>query len=249
MSKFATLLLIAVLAVSSLIMVSSAFAQSTTKPSVPEFTLKYVDYSYDVPPKTTTSTDPYTNETITTTIPGSHVENKTVEVTINNNIGASYFNFRFKGRYENENEWRYHPFSPSALGYMLPDAYSVPYKASTSSYTVAALPSYFFKDISEGGEVDVQVQALFGDFRAEPYVHIGLPFATYDFYFEGTTSGWSSTQTITVGEGQTPTSPSSTMPTPHSGLQAEQEIIIGVAIVAVVVGVGLGLLIYLIKRK
>ena len=251
MSKFATLLLIAVLAVSGLIMVSSAFAQSTTKPSVPEFTLKYVDYSYDVPPKTTTSTDPYTNETITTTIPGSHVENKTVEVTINNNIGASYFNFRFKGRYENENEWRYHPFSPSALGYMLPDAYSVPYKASTSSYTVAALPAYFFKDISEGGEVDVQVQALFGDFRAEPYGP-GIPpktGPTYDFYFEGTTSDWSSTQTITIGEGQTPTSPSLTTPTPHSGLQAEQEIIIGVAIVAVVVGAGLGLLIYLIKRR
>jgi hypothetical protein len=250
MSKFATLLLMAVLAVSGLIMVSSAFAQSITKPSVPEFTLKYVDYSYDVPPKTTTSTDPYTNETITTTIPGSHVENKTIEVTINNNIGASYFNFRYKGRYENENEWRYYPFSPSSLGYMLPDAYSVPYKASTSDYTVAALPSYFFKDITEGGEVNVQVQALFGDFRAVPYVHLApLPAPTYDFYFEGTASNWSSTQTITISDSQTPTSPSSTTPTPPSGLQAEQEIIIGVAIVAVVVGAGLGLLIYLIKRK
>jgi hypothetical protein len=264
MSKLATLLLVAVLAVSSLIMVSSAFAESST-PSVPEFILKYADYSYDVPPKTTTSTDPYTNETITTTIPGRHVENKTIEATINN-IGASYYNFRYKGYYENENEWRYHPFSPSSLGYMLPDAYSVPYKASTSSYTVAALPSYFFKDISEGGEVDVQVQALFGDFRAVLYGP-GIPpksGPTYDFYFEGTTSDWSSTQTIQIGESQaatlspvtptptapnTPTSPTSTAPTPNSGLQAEQEIIIGVAIVAVVIGAGLGLLIYLIKRK
>jgi hypothetical protein len=220
--------------------------------SVPEFTLKYVDYSYDVPPKATITTDPYTNETLTTTIPGRHVENKTIEATINNNIGASYYNFRYKGRYENE--WRYYPFYPnSSLPYFFADAYSVPYQASTSSYTVAALPSYFFKNI-EHGEVDVQVQALFGDFRAEPFGHIGLPAPTYDFYFEGTTSDWSGTQTTTIGGIQTPTpSPATTPtppPTPYSEVQlTEQEIIIGVAAVAVVIGAGLGFLIYLIKRK
>jgi hypothetical protein len=251
-SKLATLMLITVLATSSLIILSSAFAQSPT-PSVPEFTLKYADYSYDVPPKTTSTTDPYTNETITTTIPGHHVENKTIEVTINNNIGASYYNFRYKGHYENENEWRYHPFSPSSLGYTLPDAYSVPYQASTSDYTVAALPSYFFKDITVGGEVDVQVQALFGDFRAVPYGHIlPLPAPTYDFYFEGTASDWSNTQTIKIGETQSATPSPSTTPisTPYQEpQQTEQEIIIGAAIAAVAIGAGLGLLIYLIKRK
>jgi hypothetical protein len=167
-----------------------------------------------------------------------YVDN-TIQAEIRNNIGASYYNFRYKGRYENENEWRYHPFSPSALGYMLPDAFSVPYQASTSDYTVAALPSYFFKDITVGGEVDVQVQALFGDFRAEPYVHIthvGGP--TYDFYFEG------ETQSATPSPSTTPIS------TPYQEpQQTEQEIIIGAAIAAVVIGAGLGLLIYLIKRK
>jgi hypothetical protein len=181
-----------------------------------------------------------------------YVDN-TIQAEIRNNIGASYYNFRYKGRYENENEWRYHPFSPSALGYMLPDAFSVPYQASTSDYTVAALPSYFFKDITVGGEVDVQVQALFGDFRAEPYVHItpvGGP--TYDFYFEGTASDWSNTQTIKIGETQSATPSPSTTPisTPYQEpQQTEQEIIIGAAIAAVVIGAGLGLLIYLIKRK
>jgi hypothetical protein len=70
--KPATLLLITVLAVSSLIMVSSAFAQSITKPSVPEFTLVLVDSSYDVP--TTYSIDPYTGENVTHN--GYHVEDK-----------------------------------------------------------------------------------------------------------------------------------------------------------------------------
>jgi hypothetical protein len=242
----------------STLAVAVFFGKVHAQPSVPEFTLKYADYSYDVPPKTTTTTDPYTNETITTTIPGYHVENKTIEATINNNIGASYYNFRYKGHYENE--WRYYPFDPnSSLPYFLSDSYSVPYQASTSSYTVAALPSIFFKDIRVGGEVDVQVQALFGDFRAEPFGHIGLPAPTYDFYFEGTTSDWSDTQTVTIGESQTPTpspqpTPSPTTSPSHTPYnepqQAEQlEVILGVAIVVAVIVVGLGLLIYLIKRK
>jgi hypothetical protein len=246
----------------SALAVAVLFGIVHAKPSVPEFTLQYVDYSYDVPPTTTSTTDPYTNETITTAIPGYHVENKTIQATINNNIGASYYNFRYKGRYEDE--WRYHPFRNGSLGYMLPDAFYVPYQASTSDYTVAALPSYFFKDIPVGGEVDVQVQALFGDFRAEPYVHItpvGGP--TYDFYFEGTTSDWSKTQTIKIGEIQLPTPSPATTPTPtppnfgstsppnHEPLLTPEQlgIIVGVAITAAVICAGLGLLIYLIKRK
>jgi hypothetical protein len=221
------------------------------RPSVPEFTLEYVDNSYDVPPTTTSATDPYTNETINTTIPGYHVENKTIEATINSNIGASYYNFRYKGHYENE--WRYYPFDPSSsLPYFLSDSYSVPYQASASSYTVAALPSIFFKDIRVGGEVDVQVQALFGDFRAEAFGHIGLPAPTYDFYFEGTTSDWSDTQTVTIGESRTPTPSPETTPTStpyQEPQQKEQEIIIGAAIAAAVIVAGLGFLIYSIKRK
>jgi hypothetical protein len=228
------------------LVVTVLFGTVHAQPSIPELTLKFVDYSYDVPPKTTTTIDPYTNETITTTIPGYHVENKTIEAIINNNIGASYYNFRYKGHYENE--WKYYPFSPSSSGYSLPDTYSVPYKASNSSYTVAALPSYFFNDI-ERGEVDVQVQALFGDFRAVPYGHIlPLPAPTYDFYFEGTTSNWSETQTITIGESLNPIpSPTST---PYQESQpTEQEVIVGTVITVAVIGAGLGLLLYLIKRK
>ena len=50
MSKLASLLLISVLTVVSLIAVmpKPAFA-SITKPSVPEFTVKLIDSSYDVP--------------------------------------------------------------------------------------------------------------------------------------------------------------------------------------------------------
>lgn len=60
-------------------MVKSAFS-SITKPSVPEFTVKLVDSSYDVP--TTYSIDPYTGQNVTHA--GSHVESRTLDVKIKN---------------------------------------------------------------------------------------------------------------------------------------------------------------------
>ena len=59
-SKGFSLPLVVILAVSSLIMVESAFAQSIPKPSVPEFTLKYVDNSHNVLP--IYGVDPYTGK-------------------------------------------------------------------------------------------------------------------------------------------------------------------------------------------
>lgn len=175
---------------------------------VTEFSLKYVDHSYDIAPTETHSKDPYTGETITTTVPGYHVENKTVDVTIKNPSGATYYNFRWKGTFENE--WKYSPYNPNRgkLAYFIPDGYSVPFQASKSAYSTFSL--YFLpKTITPGGSIDVQVQALYGNFRAEPYVHAGWVDApTYDFYFEGETSEWSSTQTITIPQ----TTPSPSVP-------------------------------------
>jgi hypothetical protein len=212
MTKRVTLLLIVISIVSSLILAKAAPASAST-PAVPEFTLEYVDYSYDVPPATTSTTDPYTNETTTTTVPGYHVENKIWEATIKNNIGASYYNFRYKGHYEEE--WSYYPSDPDSIrGYNHYDAFSVPCQASDSDYTVISL-TFLPKSIPEGGQVDIQVQALFGNYDAVPYGHIQpMPAPTYDFYFNGTTSDWSATQTITFGESQASTPSPAITPTP-----------------------------------
>lgn len=75
-SKVSTSILTIILVASSLLLAPLANAQTTPKPSVPEFTLKYVDNSYDVPSTTTSTTDPYTGKTITTTTPGYRIEKK-----------------------------------------------------------------------------------------------------------------------------------------------------------------------------
>jgi hypothetical protein len=88
MRKILTLILVAVLAASSLAIVGNVAGAS--KPSVPEFTLKFIDTSYDVPSTTTTTTDPYTGKQTVTTHDGYHVQNGTIDVKIKNQPFTPY---------------------------------------------------------------------------------------------------------------------------------------------------------------
>ena len=106
-SKGFSVLLVVILAVSSLIMVESASAQSTPKSFVPTFTVQYIVYTSYIAP--TTTINPYTGQNETTSY-GSQVDNQTMEFTIKNqpfipytdssgNYIGLYYNFRFKGHY------------------------------------------------------------------------------------------------------------------------------------------------------
>jgi hypothetical protein len=190
--SFLTVLLIA----ASLTLGNSVFAASTH--ATPTFTVRVVAYPYDVVPQPTSSTDPWTGETSTSTIPGYHVANISTEVVIKNVAGATFYNFRFKPYYSGD--WSYEPYPPD--DYFVSDGIGVPYQASTSEYTVIPLTFLMHQSITEGGQVDIQVQALFGSWDAEYFGHIFLPFPTYDFTYHGDVSGWSATQTITYNSSE-----------------------------------------------
>jgi hypothetical protein len=89
MSRTTIIALILILATSNIMWIESASAQAISKPSIPEFSLKYVDHSYDVP--TTYGIDPYTGKTIITQ-EGYRVQNNSVEVIIKNQAFTSYRN-------------------------------------------------------------------------------------------------------------------------------------------------------------
>jgi hypothetical protein len=208
-----TLLLTSAIIFSIIISTQTVSAQTTPNPIVTQFSLQYLDESYDTPSQTTSTMDPYTGQTSSTTTPSYHIKYEVIQVTIVNPPGATYYNFRYKGHYGGS--WNYEPSDPNAsLPYFISDSFSVPYKASTSSTTVCKIPLTEILSATPGGSIDIQVQALYGGFRAEPYVHVidvGGP--TYDFYFEGTTSDWSSTQTVTYDQSTStplPTFPEST---------------------------------------
>ena len=118
MSKCATLLFIAILTASSLVMIKATPASAATKPSVPEFTVELVDSSYDVP--TTYSIHPYTGEKVTHE--GYHVELRTLEIRIKsdmpNDIEGFYYNIRWKGHFEEE----WHEFYRASNGFLRRDS-------------------------------------------------------------------------------------------------------------------------------
>jgi hypothetical protein len=254
-------------------MVHSVFAESIPKPSLPEFRVKFVNASYTV-----TTTNAYTGLDET-----KQISNNSIEITITNQpFGYSdyqiYHNFRVKPRFA-DNWTEVYPLRTFASSYdgdynfsyaeYINDA-SVP--QSKSSYTIvtfSVVPTELYlgsgydvegtslRAIPDGSQLDFQAEALVGhssqrwvsDHALYPW--LGGQYTPAVAYDE--TSGWSNTETVTIGESQTPTpSPSKTpIPTPSQEPQQTEplEIIIGVAIVAVVIGAGLGLLIYLIKRK
>jgi len=103
--------LLLIIVVLSLTLSETALA-SIPKPSVPQFTVKLFDSSYDVP--ATTTIDPYTGKTVTP--PAAHIEARTIEIAIENEPFTSfwiqkgganwsvsyYYNIRYKGHFEED---------------------------------------------------------------------------------------------------------------------------------------------------
>ncbi|MCW4044058.1 MAG: hypothetical protein NWE94_00900 [Candidatus Bathyarchaeota archaeon] len=251
---------ILVLSMSSLIAfkVQSASA-AFEKPSIPEFTVELIDSSYNIP--ATTTTDPYTGQIVTH--PSQCIEARTIEIRIKNvpfspfeiKNGSNtytvqfYYNIRFKGHFEEE--WR-EPYNPNLNGY--PGRDSGPETvislqgeySHTEGLKLTPDRAGFYATFPPNAQVDFQVEAMIG------YIHhvVALPFSAD--VFEGETSGWSETQTITVDAASTVLSPDGATATPTEGAtdsdvypQTRQlTAILGVVIIAIVVGVTLGLLYY-----
>jgi hypothetical protein len=70
------------------------------------------------------------------------------------------------------------------------------------------------------------------------------------WFFEGETSDWSNTQTITIEEVPTPSPETTPTPTPYNEPQStEKELIFGVAVTVAVISVGLVLFFTLSKEN
>jgi len=226
-SKSFALFFILIMAISSLslMMVKPAYAQSIPTPSVPEFTVQY-HFNIIAP---TYTINPYTgqNETVST---GPSPYNQTIEFTIKNqpftpytdsngnNINL-YYNFAFKGQFETN--WNYYPFNYDDSSY--PDGWAsgwangtAPwyYSSSNSTYTVVSINEIYLEDpaiqdmpFPNGAQVDFQVQAKIG-FLSPQANEAGAEFEV----FNGQTSNWSNTQTVTINQVLSSPSPTATVP-------------------------------------
>jgi hypothetical protein len=132
-SKLAGPLLIIVLILSSLTIVGSAFAQSISKPSVPDFTVKAVANTLEVT-----------------------IENQPLAPYENGSYPSLYYMFRFKDHNTEEGFWDYDP-----IYFVGHSTYGGYYKESDSEFTVVSLSleGHHFPS----GQIDIQAIALVGN--------------------------------------------------------------------------------------
>jgi len=227
--------------------VSASAESSISKPSVPEFTVKFVNASYSV-----TTTNPYTGLEETELI-----SNNKIEITINNQpFGYSdfqiYYNIRVKPHFEGD--WiEVYPLRNRTSSYNEDGTFSYSQyinddsaPQSESSFTSITFPvvptelylasgydiqrcysgadgqegTYFavLSAIPDGAQLDFQVEASVGHY-AQVYVN-DHPLAPYPIgHYEQAvafdmTSGWSSTQTITI-DGNAPTTTPTASPSQY----------------------------------
>ena len=243
-SKGLSLLLIVILALTILIRVESVSAQSVPKPSVPEFTAKFMNASYSV-----TTTNLYTgvNET-------QLISNNSIEITINNQPLENsnykiYYNIRAKPHFA-ENWTEVYATQNRTSSYIDGTFYYAQYinpdssPHSKSSYITISFPVVpteyysesgydikryytgdegqegryfaFLHGIPDNAQIDFQVDALVGQNATYWYVQHPL-FPQYGGFYRPTIaydsdSGWSSTQTIIIGEISASPTPTPTTP-------------------------------------
>jgi hypothetical protein len=207
-SKQLTVCLIVVLAIFSQLMITPVYAQSVPKPSVPQFTVSYVDMSYDVPATTTTSIDPYTGNKTITTHEGYRVNSQKITLTVKNqpfatHIGNNTYHLCYdvitKGHFE-EGNWKdvyeHHDFV-TTLGL----------EQSAGEYTTIS----FQRSYPPNSQIDIQVMAMiFHEGQGIIWENLAT-YETVNGYVYDITSDWSQIQTLNLADGS---STVSDVPTP-----------------------------------
>jgi hypothetical protein len=186
-------------------------------------------------------------------VAGNFVQNKSIEVTIKNQPTVYVLCYNIKSKSHNSENWTSYEYYNNS-SYLTPQNF-VPNRLLAWDSTMTVLVFGFegnngsdnynlmLGKVSDGDKIDFQVQAYIGNWFPVRVVNATASI-DYNLLNIDATGDWSSTQTVTIKESQTPTS------SPYNGSQAtEQEAILGLAVTVAVLGVGLGLLLYLIKRK
>ncbi len=199
------LILMAATSVLTPLLAQPVSAEPTFSLSPPEFTVKYVDRSYDVPITHLTTTDPFTGKGVTETNGGYRITNLTIDITIENQPFTPvitdghtiqlYYTIRAKAHFADSND------QGTSNGY-----YSKQVPQSASNQTVVTFIIGSENDvlmgkaniyIPGGVEEDFQVEAQAGYLVPDYGEHILPAPLHYDLVSFGN-SGWSQTQTITT---------------------------------------------------
>ena len=208
--KSFAIFIILIIAISGILMVKPAFAQSIPMPSVPEFTIEPVGPSFDIPPTYSFNSSSglfYVNE-------GYHFDYSTVEVTIKNqaftnqtNIDYLLYNVRLKPHNYPDSYWQ-ELFNPNLDGFPI---------QTSSNFTIIPIAAEGATElqyqIAAGATTDVQVKAMIGHIERGFNGNATNQIEMYPYVFAGQTSDWSNTHTVTLPP-KVPITVSSPTPSP-----------------------------------
>jgi hypothetical protein len=248
LSKSFSLLIILILAASSIIVVEPSFAQSVSTPS---FSVNYVDSN---PPK------------IVVTI--QNIPFNFTSYISNNPYTNLFFNMRIR---DGEGNW-INETDPSSNGYPT----QVGAENTVVTFTYNPMVGHYVVDKSllnsndswywsnalivapPSSQIDFQLQTMIG------YIGRPTPIVPGIFEFYGNTSDWSPTQTLTIpGASPSPTPAPTPTPTPSpiltpaptptptitGSFTGNNATVLSAIIIVAVVAIGAGLTVYFKKRK
>ena len=189
------LLLVVSLAVSSLMMVKSAFAQSNSKPSIPEFTAKLISSP-----------------------PESQSVNRTIDLSIKNQPSISFYNIRMR---VNDANWNFlYPNNNSVPNQSDGEYTILSFRSGYLGVEDQYHLGYKVENLTAGDKIDFQVQAMNGSIHRVFNPNATNQLEMYPYVFTGETSDWSNTQTITITATSISVSPSPTPTVPEFPLLA-----------------------------
>jgi hypothetical protein len=256
--SFAVILILIVAVYSvSLLTAKSACAQSTPAPTVPTpavptFTVKPVGPPTIV--NTTYSLDPNTGKIVAQI--GYTNEYSAVNITIKNQhvslFNQTYFYYNVQLKLHDSAIWITNIYPLAETDYPLQSNSEYTVLSFTTTYLSQYFEAYYNISLVNGAEIDIQVEALIGKIVTVG----GFPQGTE---FDGQTSGWSNTQTVTL-PANVPLSPtpapssSSSTPTLTPASSASNALLlltvsVALIVIAFLLAVIIALLLYVRKRN
>lgn len=221
-------------------------------PSIPEFSLKIQDYSYDVQP--TYTSDPYTGKTVMQN-EGYRVDRRFVAVVIqnpdspsfyavvNSSVVKLYYHIRIKGHTQ---DWSNATVTEKNLAPLEDNYTTVKFGLGNVNPDPEGWSIWIGEAVSGENQIDVQVQGINGYYtnrtaQEPPCWRI----EELSLFHETGRSDWSATQTITLGGEANPTSTAE-----GSGRFSVDSILLVLAIItAVILAVFVVALVYPEKAK
>jgi hypothetical protein len=214
MSRTITLTLILMLLASGISLISLVSAQSNYALYAPQFTVTYMDNSYDVKP--VYGVDQYTGETMVKTS-GYHVQNASVVVKIKNQPFNSYFinesqvslHYRISVKGHFGDHWQDYTYYFLHYGEYTTKNYIESVNNEDNTIVIFGLSSNngsgsingpCISEVDIGGKIDFKVQAYTAYFtQVKNAIQVPGWNPNSDVENVVSTSGWSNTQTITLG--------------------------------------------------